>query len=119
MSTSTTATASASGTLTAPPSPLDVLTLPQAAAYLQLPEAEVRAEAEAGRIEGRQAGDGWRFLRESIIAWLKAPPSPGPWPPNVPCIEETPEEQEAFLEQLRVIRKSYGTVGGGAEDEAS
>jgi excisionase family DNA binding protein len=98
-------------------SPLDVLTLAQAAAYLQLPEAAVRAEAEAGRLTGRQLGGEWRFVRDCIVQWLRTPPQPArPSVLDFPVPDETPEEQEAFLEQLRNIRKSYGTVGGEAED---
>jgi hypothetical protein len=51
-------------------SPLDVLTLAQAAAYLQLPEDAVRAEAEAGRLPGRSVAGEWRFLRDAIVGWL-------------------------------------------------
>lgn len=52
-------------------SPLDVLTLAQAAAYLQLPEDAVRAEAEAGRLPGRAVGGQWRFVRDAVADWLR------------------------------------------------
>lgn len=52
-------------------SPLDVLTLAQAAAYLQLPEDAVRAEAEAGRLPGRLVGGDWRFVRDAVADWLR------------------------------------------------
>lgn len=52
-------------------SPLDVLTLAQAAAYLQLPEDAVRAEAEAGRLPARAVGGQWRFVRGAVADWLR------------------------------------------------
>ena len=36
----------------------EVLTLAEAAAYLKLSEGEVRTEAAAGRLVGRDVGDG-------------------------------------------------------------
>lgn len=63
----------ATGTIEPPAPPAamsgwDVLTLEQAAAYLQLPEETVRAEAEGGRLPGQRFGDQWRFLREALTA---------------------------------------------------
>src|SRR5436190_1376143 len=48
------------------PSPLDVLTLGQAAEYLQVSEEAVRAEAETGRLVGQEIGGEWRFLRSGV-----------------------------------------------------
>lgn len=53
-------------------SPYDVLTLSQAAAYLQVPENVVRDEAETGRIVGQKPGGEWRFLRGCIVDWLRS-----------------------------------------------
>ena len=57
----------ANGKATRPLSPLDVLTLTEAAAYLRLPEDAVREEAEAGRLVGRHVRGEWRCARESIV----------------------------------------------------
>ena len=59
-----------------PPSPLDVLTPPQAAAYLQVGEDVIVREAEGGRIPGRKLGGEWRFLRLALSDWLRAAPGP-------------------------------------------
>lgn len=99
----TTAGPGANGVAYAPLSPLDVLTLAQAADYLQLPADLVRAEAEAGRIAGLPVGADWRFLREAVAAWLRTPGLPRV-PVTTAGIEETPEEQEAFLASIRAYR---------------
>ena len=59
-------------------SPLDVLTLAQAAAYLQVDEAVVIHEAEAGRLPGQKLGGQWRFLRLAIADWLRSGEQPKP-----------------------------------------
>jgi excisionase family DNA binding protein len=58
----------------AKPAPLgDVLTLPQAAVYLQLSEEEVlRAVNEMG-LAAQQIGAEWRFSKAAIQAWLSQP----------------------------------------------
>ena len=91
-----------------PMSPLDVLTLEEAAVYLQVSVEAARAEAEAGRLVGRQIGTEWRFLRESIVTWLQTPSPSVVRLVDLPTTDETPEEQEAFLEHLRALRKSWG-----------
>ncbi len=50
--------------------PTEVLTLAEAAAYLRVPEAGLRADAEAGRVPGRRVGGEWRFSRQALIDWL-------------------------------------------------
>jgi excisionase family DNA binding protein len=71
----------ANGVATAPPSPFDVLTPAQAAAYLQVGEDVVLREAEGGRLPGRKLGAEWRFLRHAIAEWLRSAPA-GEAPPK-------------------------------------
>jgi excisionase family DNA binding protein len=78
MSAKTKTKPTANGEAVAPLSPLDVLTLDQAAAYLQLAEEVVRQEAERGRLPGRKVGADWRFSRLAITEWLAGPPEPKP-----------------------------------------
>ena len=49
---------------------LEVLTLEQLAALLELDVDAVRALAEQGDIPGRKLGEQWRFSRAAILAWL-------------------------------------------------
>jgi excisionase family DNA binding protein len=95
----------------------DVLTLAEAAAYLKLSEADVRTEAEAGRLVGRAVGDGWRFVRNELVKWVRpARPATG----LRPELDETEEEFEAFLAILRANRDELDRAtksGKYAEDE--
>lgn len=94
-------------------SPLDVLTLAQAATYLRLPEEAVRGEAEAGRIVGREIGSEWRFLRDCLTQWLRIPRRPThPSLKDLPISDETPEEHEAFLQSIRAYRDEIDRATG-------
>jgi excisionase family DNA binding protein len=48
-----------------------VLTVPDAAQFLRVPESVVIAEAEAGRLPGRKLGTEWRFLEFALAEWLR------------------------------------------------
>lgn len=48
----------------------EVLTAAQAAALLQVEEADVLALAVAGELPGRRIGEQWRFSRDAVVAWL-------------------------------------------------
>ncbi len=48
----------------------EVLTLAQVAELLQIEEAEAAGLAERGELPGRRVGDGWRFARAAVLAWL-------------------------------------------------
>lgn len=49
---------------------LEVLTLEQLAALLELDVEALRALAEQGDIPGRKLGEQWRFSRAAILGWL-------------------------------------------------
>jgi excisionase family DNA binding protein len=91
-----------------PPMPLDVLTLAEAAEYLRLPESAVSEEASAGRLVGRCVGGEWRFVRDEIVRWLRAPRSTA----TSPDYSETPEEHEAFLAILQANRDEENRIHG-------
>jgi excisionase family DNA binding protein len=50
-----------------------VLTLSEAAAYLRVAESHVQHLAETRLLPGRQIGGEWRFLKEGLRDWLRAP----------------------------------------------
>jgi excisionase family DNA binding protein len=52
----------------------DVLTLAEAAAYLRVSEEELLRLVRGAGLPGRQAGEGWRFLKAAIQDWLRAMP---------------------------------------------
>ena len=101
------------GVASAPLSPYDVLTLAQAAAYLQLSEDVVRAEAEAARLRGQCVTGEWRFVRDNILAWLRSPRTLTPIPfPIFSPLDETPEEHEAFLASIQAFRDEVDRATG-------
>lgn len=50
----------------------EVLTLPEAAAYLRLSEADVLQLVHSQSLPGRCTGNEWRFLKTAIQQWLSA-----------------------------------------------
>ena len=98
----------------------EVLTLAEAAAFLRVEAEELRRAADAGRVPGRAIGAEWRFVKATLVEWLSQPETrSGPARTNRELADhiranvtnETSEEQEEFLRQLRAIRKSWGKVG--------
>ena len=95
----------------------DVLTLAEAAAYLRVDAGALQADAVVGRVPGQFVAGEWRFRRPALVAWLGMLPRPSLL--DLPVPNETPEEQEAFLEQMRVYRKASGKVRGGRREPAA
>ncbi len=61
-----------------------VLTLEQAAQYLQLSPEDVQTELEAGRIPGRKFGGKWRVHRQALDALLGVSTTSQPVPESAP-----------------------------------
>jgi excisionase family DNA binding protein len=55
--------------------PHEVLTVDEAAVFLQVSKQTVRSAAAAGQLPGKKVGKEWRFSRSGLIAWLSEPPS--------------------------------------------
>jgi excisionase family DNA binding protein len=78
---------------TPPPKPQEVLTLPEAAAYLRVSEDALRQLAAGQVIPARKIGEEWRFLKEAVRDWLRGGHPveerwsrvllQGLWPPSV------------------------------------
>ncbi len=51
----------------------EVLTLPEAAAYLRVPEGEVVRLVQQQGLPGRFLGTEWRFLKAALQDWLRVP----------------------------------------------
>jgi excisionase family DNA binding protein len=56
----------------------EVLTLSQAAAYLQFSEADVLRLVDEQALPARRLGNEWRFLKTAIQDWLRTGPPPKP-----------------------------------------
>lgn len=53
-----------------PPSPPDVMTIDDLAAYLQMSKSSLYKLAQTCRIPGQKVGKHWRFHRAAIDRWL-------------------------------------------------
>ena len=51
--------------------PPEILTAPEAAAFLRVDESELLSAAVEGELPGRAIGDEWRFSRAALLAWLR------------------------------------------------
>ena len=60
-----------------PAGPAEVLTAEQLAELLQAEPAAIEEMAERGELPGRRVGDGWRFSRRAVLAWLAGAPEGG------------------------------------------
>jgi excisionase family DNA binding protein len=56
-----------------PAPPPEVMSVEQAADFLQIEEALVLELAEAGRLPGKKLGAAWRFSRAALVDWLSKP----------------------------------------------
>jgi excisionase family DNA binding protein len=93
-------------------SALEVLTLPEAAAYLRVDENRVLQMAQQGDLPGRRLGNEWRFFKAALQAWLS----------NVPSYKERLMElagawkDDPYLEEI--VRQAYQKRAGSmAENE--
>jgi excisionase family DNA binding protein len=50
--------------------PPEVMTAPEAAAYLRIEDEALLKAAEAGEVPGRQIAGEWRFSRAALAEWL-------------------------------------------------
>lgn len=53
----------------------DVLTIEQAAQYLQISQSTLYKEAQKGKIPCKKIGKRWRFHRDALAKWMGEMPS--------------------------------------------
>ena len=53
----------------------DVLTIEQAAEYLQISQSTLYKEAQKGKIPCKKIGKRWRFHRDALAKWMGEMPS--------------------------------------------
>jgi excisionase family DNA binding protein len=53
--------------------PPEVMSVEQAAQFLQVDDRVVVEMADAGKLPGRKLGSAWRFSRAALVAWLAEP----------------------------------------------
>jgi excisionase family DNA binding protein len=74
----------------------EVLTLPEVAAYLRVPEQAVLELVTRDALPGQQIGGEWRFLKRAVVEWLRFGPNfrrefrtfPPPWMLDHPFWED-------------------------------
>jgi len=87
---------------------MEVLTLPEVAAYLRVPEEAVLDLVARDAIPAQKIGGEWRFLKRAVIDWLRFGPHfygefrrfPPPWVLDHPFWEEL---FEAFEKRILSI----------------
>lgn len=75
---------------------VEVLTLPEIAAYLRVPEEAVLELVARDALSGQQVGGEWRFLKRAVVEWLRFGPHfrrefrmfPPPWVLDHPFWED-------------------------------
>src|SRR5205085_11934098 len=84
----------------------EVLTLPEAAAFLRVPEEVVDQLAAHQIVPARKLGEEWRFLKQGLQDWLRQGPAPderlahaAPWWFEYPPVELLLAEVERRLLQ--------------------
>lgn len=90
----------------------DVLTLPEAAAYLRLSETDVLRLVHEQGLPARQLATEWRFLRTAIQDWLRSGPSPRPdfWEASIGALQDDPQMEAIVHEAYR--RRGHATAEG-------
>ena len=79
----------------------EILTMEQAAAYLQVSTRTLQRMVTDGRVPGRQVGSQWRFDREQLRDWVRGDePSPA-----------EKEQAEQALNQRELVEKESLRLG--------
>ena len=58
----------------------EIMTVPEAAAFLRVAPATIRVALAAKRLPGKRIGKEWRLSRTALIAWLSEPGEPKNYP---------------------------------------
>jgi excisionase family DNA binding protein len=98
----------------------EVLTLPEVAAYLRVPEEAVLELAAKDVLPGQQIGGEWRFLKRAVVEWLRFGPHfrrefrafPPPWMLDHPFWEDLVEVlEQRILSKLSTSERPPGRPG--------
>ena len=60
--------------------PAEIMDVYEAAEFLHVPVATVRAQLAAQRLPGKRIGKEWRLSRTALIQWLSEPGEPKNYP---------------------------------------
>jgi hypothetical protein len=82
----------------------EVLTLPEAAAFLRCSEETILCLVRCEELPGREIEDGWRFLKSALQSWLATAPTKKGLLSQLGAIKGDPYAEE----MLKEIYKSRG-----------
>jgi len=94
----------------------EILTLNEAAAWLQVSPRALREATARGEVPGRQVCGKWRFSRPALHAWLSGQPRPtgNPYVDLAGCLADNPLVDEVMVfvqeERLRQRREAQREV---------
>src|SRR5262245_8349814 len=88
----------------------DVLTLPEAAAYLRLAEDAVLEAVRQQRLPARKVREEWRFLKSAIQEWLRVPEERDFWKTHYGALKDDP-----YLDEM--LAKIYQDRGRPMTEE--
>jgi excisionase family DNA binding protein len=98
----------------------EVLTLPEAAAYLRVSEEALRKLAADHAIPAQHIDQEWRFLKRALVDWLRYGPRyyrefygfPPPWAYEYPPVEELMQVLEKrLLGKMALLEQTVGRRG--------
>ncbi|SRR6266849_4739019 len=76
----------------------EVLTLPEAAAYLRVSAADVLRMVRGQGLPARRIGDEWRFLKAALQAWLGLAPAQRGLLSHIGALKDDPFREEMLQE---------------------
>lgn len=96
---------------------LEVLTLPEAAAFLRVPEESVIELVHHGDLPAQRVGSEWRFLKRAIVQFLQFGPRFSREFRKFPWMFEHPFLEEMFwaLEQRIIDKLSLSSAKPGSK----
>jgi excisionase family DNA binding protein len=98
----------------------EVLTLPEIAAYLRVPEEAVLELVARDALPGQKIGGAWRFLKRAVVEWLRFGPHfrrefrtlPPPWMFDHPYWEDLFQElEQRILSRIPALERPAAKPG--------
>jgi excisionase family DNA binding protein len=94
---------------------VEVLTLPEAAAYLRVAETDVLQLMQNQELPGRQFGREFRFLKSALQDWLRTPPASGSREAALSAAGAWKDDPYVLQELEEIYRKRREDPIGGDE----
>lgn len=88
----------------------DVLTLPEVAAFLRVPDDAIMTLIANGSLPAQRIGSEWRLLKQAVVEWLRRGQSAGTKQAVLRHfgVFEADGDLEEHLAQMRALREATG-----------